>query len=163
MDVELVEYDRIFLEKSFYWLTDPYIQHTTDTPSLTKEKQLNWFDSLPNQKDCIIWGISYQGMPVGACGLKHIQHHTAECWWYIGERGLHGRGIGSTMADLVIKKAENLGLDSMWCKVLLDNIISYNLFVKKGFVLYDKDARFFYLKKKLNLVIKVNKLGGGKI
>jgi hypothetical protein len=51
MEVELCRYDKTFLEKSYDWLTDPYIQHTTDTPMFSKEEQSKWYDSLSDKND----------------------------------------------------------------------------------------------------------------
>jgi RimJ/RimL family protein N-acetyltransferase len=144
--VELVEYDKSFLDKSYEWLTDPYIKAMTDTPTLTKESQIKWFESLPEKKDYFIWGIKYQGLPIGACGLKHVHDKTAECWWYIGDRSAHGKGVGFSMSQLVLQKAKEMGLSVVWCTVLIENVISENLLKKIGFIRYDSDERHHYLK-----------------
>jgi RimJ/RimL family protein N-acetyltransferase len=121
----------------------------TDAPSIDRGMQQKWFDSLPNRKDYLIWGIKFRGLPVGACGLKHVSNYTAECWWYIGDMSVHGVGVGFVMSQLVLKKAKEIKLSSLWCKVLIENKISENHFKKIGFVYYDSDEKFHYLKIKL--------------
>lgn len=39
-DFQLVEYTRIFLEKSWGWLHDEYVKYYTVTPDFTKEQQM---------------------------------------------------------------------------------------------------------------------------
>jgi RimJ/RimL family protein N-acetyltransferase len=147
MTVKLCKYDEEFLHKSYEWLTNPYIKRTTNAPDITREGQKKWFNSLSEKKDYFIWGIRYENMPVGACGLKNVHDGTAECWWYIGERSVHGKGIGFCMANLVLDKAKEMNLQSIWCKVLLDNQISANLLKKIGFAEYERDDRNIYMRK----------------
>ena len=45
----LVDYNIIFLDKSWYWLNDPEIKALTMTPDFSKEDQASYFKSLPKK------------------------------------------------------------------------------------------------------------------
>lgn len=93
--IELVEYDKAFFELSKDWLSDPETNSLTATGVIPDDEQrLSWFESLPQRNDYLIWGVQYEGKPIGACGLKHITAHDAEYWGYIGEKSLWGKGLG---------------------------------------------------------------------
>ena len=70
ISLEFVEFDRNFLESSWKWLTDDEIRILTGTPFMTKRQQEDWFLLLPFQVDYYIWGVKYNGIPIGACGIK---------------------------------------------------------------------------------------------
>jgi RimJ/RimL family protein N-acetyltransferase len=166
MEVELCEYDEAFLHKSYGWLTDPYIKHTTDTPDITRESQLAWFNSLPQKTDYLIWGVRFHDKLIGACGLKNKTDRTAEYWGYIGDRSYHGHGLGYSMLSQVIKKAEEMNLGQVTLKVLCDNMIAYNLYKKCDFFEYHRDNRLIYMVRYMLDNTKMLKyryeIGGGK-
>ena len=131
--IALADYDLTFLEKSWLWLNDPEIRALTMTPAFTKKDQQLFFESLPNKKDYWIKGITYNNVPAGAMGLKHITSTNAEYWGYIGEKQLWGKGIGSFMVDQAIKKGIDLGLKNIYLRVTKDNSKARNLYISKGF------------------------------
>lgn len=97
MQVDLVDYDRSFLDASFKWLADEEIKFLTNTPSFSKDVQEQWFLSLSEKEDYYIRGILADGILIGACGLKHITNVDGEYWGYIGEKEYWGKGIGKQM------------------------------------------------------------------
>jgi RimJ/RimL family protein N-acetyltransferase len=131
--IALVDYDLVFLEKSWYWLNDPEIKSLTMTPDFTKKDQQDFFQSLPNKKDYWIKGITHDNIPVGAMGLKHITKNDAEYWGYIGEKDQWGKGIGSFMLDQAIRKAVELKLKNIHLRVTKNNNKARNLYIQKGF------------------------------
>lgn len=149
MDIELVKYDYRFLDKSFGWLHDPEIAYLTDTSSFSLESQKKWYDSLSDKTDYIIWGVEYRGNPIGVCGLKKIGLRTAEYWGYIGEKQLHGLGLGTKMLHAVILKGKQLDLLSITLKLIKSNIIALNLYKKAGFGMVKEDNKFYYMIKLL--------------
>ncbi len=93
--VRLVDYSRLYFDLSRDWISDPEINRLIDAGALpSNSDRESWFMSLPNRLDYKIWGVEYEGKPVGVCGLKHISNHEAEYWGYIGEKSLWGKGIG---------------------------------------------------------------------
>lgn len=90
--VSLCEFDYDFLKRSWKWLNDPYINYYSATGPITRKGQLEWFNSLQERSDYVIWGVKYQNIPIGACGLKNIKEGQAEYWGYIGKKELYGGG-----------------------------------------------------------------------
>ena len=134
-EVELVLYDRCYFEKSRLWLEDDEINRLTDTGILPDEPtRLKWFESLPSKKDYLIWGVAFEGQPIGACGLKHISDSKAEYWGYIGEKSLWGKGLGTSMLYNIEQKAKELKIEELYLTVLEDNIRAIRMYRKNGFI-----------------------------
>lgn len=128
-------YDRCFFEKSRLWLEDDEVNRLTNTGILPDEStRLKWFDSLPSKKDYLIWGVSFEGHPIGACGLKHISDSKAEYWGYIGEKKLWGKGLGTLMLYNILQKAKELNVEELYLTVLEDNIRAITMYIKNGFI-----------------------------
>jgi RimJ/RimL family protein N-acetyltransferase len=128
-----VSFDEAFLERSWYWLQDPEIKRLTLTPDFTREEQLRWFRGLPQMSNYQIWGISCEGKPIGALGLKHITGSTAEYWGYIGERSHWNLGLGKQMIQFALDKAKELGLTEVYLKVGRENSRAIRLYTRAGF------------------------------
>lgn len=149
MSIYLCEYNRKFLEKSYFWLNDPIIQKNMNiNKEITREDQELWYNTLSNRKDYKIWGISFDDKPIGACGFRNISDKTGEITIYIGEKDYWG-GTGSIALELLEKKAIDLDLQILFAKVLKDNNRSYKLFLKKGFNYWDDNGDFYVLKKEI--------------
>lgn len=98
MALSLVSFDNLYLDRSWVWLNDPYVKYYTNSKTITKEDQLNWFNSLPTQSKYKIWGLSADNIPIGVCGFKiQEDEHIAEYWGYIGEADYRGKGLGRVM------------------------------------------------------------------
>ena len=131
--IEFVNYSLIFLDKSWNWLNDKEIKELTLTPDFTKEQQEYFFNSLHDRTNYFIKGITYNSVPIGACGLKNITEHDGEYWGYIGEKAFWGRGIGKEMVKYIIKIATEKFLDSIYLRVTQSNERAKNLYTKFGF------------------------------
>ncbi|MEI6681675.1 MAG: GNAT family N-acetyltransferase [Bacteroidota bacterium] len=152
--IELCDYTLEFLECSYSWLTDPEIKALTDTPEITREGQLNWFHSLPKLDDYMVWGVMYNGMPVGVCGLKHITADDCEYWGFIGEKSLWGKGLGSVILDNLLGKAVALGKQSVWLRVLKSNKRAIRLYEKFNFLLEKETEIDYFYRLKLEFFDK---------
>ena len=133
MKIELVKYSEDFLDYSWTWLNDPEIKDMTNTTSFSKETQKEWFNTLQNRNDYIIWGIEADNIPIGACGLKNITNLDCEYWGYIGVKSFWGKGIGRIVMNLLIEYARNNDIKSIWLTVLPDNERAQKLYFKLGF------------------------------
>lgn len=131
----LVNYDMIFLDKSWEWLNDPEIKALTMTPDFTRIGQVKFFKHLPERKDYWIRGIINNGEPIGAMGLKHITNDTAEYWGYIGEKKYWGKGIGAFMMSEAVSRAKTLGLKELYLFVNDQNTRARKLYLNQGFKL----------------------------
>lgn len=133
MQVDLVDYDRSFLDASFKWLADEEIKFLTNTPSFSKDVQEQWFLSLSEKEDYYIRGILADGIPIGACGLKHITNVDGEYWGYIGEKEYWGKGIGKQMMSFIENHARLLQLKQIYLLVIPENIRAIRLYNNKGY------------------------------
>lgn len=134
MKIDFVDYNHHFLELSFAWLADEEIKYMTLTPSFSKESQEQWFASLPERKDYYIRGILANGVPIGACGLKHITKTEGEYWGYIGEKAYWGKGIGKLMMATIEQYAHDIGLVKIYLHVREDNERAIRLYASKGYL-----------------------------
>lgn len=146
-DLELCEFDDVFLAKSWIWLNDPYVNYFSDTGTITQKGQQRWFQHLKDRKDYLIWGVKFQNKPIGACGFKNIVDKQAEYWGYIGETSLYGRGIGYYMLSALLSKAKELGISRVVLKVLKENHRAINLYNKFFFKEYIRDEHYIYMHK----------------
>lgn len=83
--------------------------------------------------DYKIWGVAYNHIPVGVCGLKNINEQQAEYWGYIGEMDYWGKGIGSKMMEFMEEKARDLKLKTLVLKVAATNKRAIRLYEKAKF------------------------------
>ena len=133
--VSFVPYTRDFLAKSWDWLNDAEIKSLTLTPDFTKEQQEKFYNGLPARKDYMIWGISLNGLPIGACGLKHITVKGAEYWGYIGEKQYWGKGLGSQIISHCERMAQARRLTELYLHVGKNNVRARRLYEKCNFTL----------------------------
>jgi len=111
-----------------------------------------WFTAALAASDRRYWIIEMDGEPVGLANLARIDPANRRCDWayYLGEASTRGRGLGSQIEYIVLRHVfETLGLNKLWCEVLLDNEGVWKLHESFGFVreaLYRqhvfKDGRF---------------------
>ena len=133
MKIQFVTFDKYFLSKSWKWLNEPELKKLTLTPSLTKQEQKKWFNSLGTKNDYVIWGIEANNIAIGACGLKNITKHDAEYWGYIGEKKYWGLGIGNKIVTYVVNYAISVNINLVYLKVSEVNVRAVELYLKHGF------------------------------
>jgi RimJ/RimL family protein N-acetyltransferase len=128
-----VRYDERMLELSWAWLRDPDLRRLVDSAEFTREAQRAWFDSLAGRSDYLIWGVEFEGAPIGAFGLKHVTSREAEYWGYIGEKSFWGRGVGRWMLERARAEAQCRGLSRLHLRVLRDNARAIAGYKRFGF------------------------------
>ena len=149
LEVEFVEFDRVFLGVSWKWLMDDEIRTLTNASFITKSKQEEWFASLPSQADYYIWGIKYLDIPIGVCGIKHKTLKNGEYWGYIGDKNYWGKGIGKVMLQFIEHKAKMMNLNALYLHVSSDNIRALKLYSHYGFLIESKDRNLIRMNKNL--------------
>lgn len=149
MSIELTKYTLEFLEYSWTWLNDDEIRKLTDTPIFDAESQKKWFNSISSKKDYLIWGILFEGIPIGACGLKNITITDCEYWGYIGNKNYWGKGIGTEMLQKLIEIGKQKKLNSIWLKVLKDNDRARKLYEKLGFYVENESDAMLFMRKEI--------------
>lgn len=152
VDFSLVCFDKVFFEKSKYWLEDEEIRELTMSPLKVDEKlRLEWFNSLSSRKDYKIWGVRINGEPIGVCGLKSITNNTAYVFWYIGEKDYWGKGIGNLISASIIQSAIKLKITNLYAVVTYKNYKSVNLLFKSGYTIINKEVDGYLFEKILTV------------
>lgn len=134
IEIQFREFDRKMLEKSMEWLNDPEIKQLTITPDIDKESQERWFQSLKDREDYYVTGIWRDEQPIGVAGIKRITSTDGELFGYIGEKKYWGKAVGIDMMKHVLDHGIFLGLSSVYAIMRKDNINSYKLHRRFGFV-----------------------------
>ncbi|WP_374449231.1 GNAT family N-acetyltransferase [Cloacibacterium normanense] len=148
-DIQLVSYDKHFLEKSWNWLNDPEVKYLTNTGDFTREQQQKWFQSLPTLQNYRLWGVMIGHEPAGVFGLKKIENSSAEYWGYIGEKKFWGNGYGKLIMNLILDEARHLGLTMLWLRVIKANPRAIKLYEKLGFSIIEDGEDFYIMQKNL--------------
>jgi RimJ/RimL family protein N-acetyltransferase len=144
--LSLERFDEAYLERSYHWLRDPEIKRLTMARDFTAEEQLRWFARLPEKTDYLIWGLSCDGIPIGAMGLKHITRGEAEYWGYIGDRSYWHAGLGGEMMRYIFSRAKKMGLNELYLKVHRDNARALRLYTRVGFITISEDKEVFHMR-----------------
>ena len=149
MEIIFVPFNQIFLEVSFDWMQDEVLRILIDSPPITRESHQLWFEQIGNRNDYYVWCVIANELPVGVCGLKHVNNDKGEYWGYIGVKSHWGKGIGTKMLDFIESFARSLELGMLELRVLNGNQRAFDLYLRNGFVVSEQinDTRF--MKKKL--------------
>ncbi len=84
-----------------------------------------------------LWIIGLDGAGVGLANLARIDRANSKCEWayYLADPATRGRGVGSVVEFLVLGFVfERLGLNRLWCEVLVENEAVWGLHERFGFV-----------------------------
>ncbi len=82
------------------------------------------------------WIIELDGTGVGLANLARIDRANSKCEWayYLADPATRGRGVGSVVEFLVLGFVfERLGLNRLWCEVLVENEAVWGLHERFGF------------------------------
>lgn len=96
-----------------------------------------WFAAAMFADDRRYWVIEMDGAPVGLANLARIDPAASRCEWayYLGEASTRGRGVGSQVEYIVLRHVfEDLGLNKLWCEVLVENEAVWKLHESFGFL-----------------------------
>jgi UDP-4-amino-4,6-dideoxy-N-acetyl-beta-L-altrosamine N-acetyltransferase len=108
----------------------------TDHP-ISQAEHDRWFAGVMAAPDRRYWIIEMDGEPVGLANLARIDPTASRCEWayYLGEASTRGRGVGSQVEYIVLRHVfEDLGLNKLWCEVLVENEAVWKLHESFGFV-----------------------------
>jgi len=133
LKADFKEFTRVVLGKSLQWLNDPEITKRIYINGVDEESQEKWFKSLKKRRDYYIRSIWCKDKPIGALGIKSLTEKDGEVFIYIGEKEYWGKTIGIQGLRHIIDYAKSINLDSLYVRVLKDNIISYKLMRRVGF------------------------------
>ena len=104
---------------------------------ISSDEHARWLAAAMTSADRRYWMIEDDGAPVGLANVVRIDPVSRRCEWayYLGEASVRGRGVGAAVELLVLDHVFGpLGLNKLWCEVLLENQSVWRLHEKFGFV-----------------------------
>jgi RimJ/RimL family protein N-acetyltransferase len=119
------------------WLNDAAVMSATEAGRRqhTIESARDYVTQQNASDDVLFWRIFFKGRHVGnlrASGLSG-PHRRAAVALLIGERSVHGRGVGSTAIRLATEHLFGLGLHKVTAGMYASNVASQRAFLKAGF------------------------------
>jgi UDP-4-amino-4,6-dideoxy-N-acetyl-beta-L-altrosamine N-acetyltransferase len=101
-----------------------------------REEHDHWFDVVRHEPRRRYWIIEADGEPVGLANLADIDMTHRRCAWayYLASPNVRGLGVGSFVEFQVIEHVfAELGLNKLWCEVLISNESVWRLHELYGF------------------------------
>ncbi len=131
---EVIEDDR---ERLLAWRNSPEVAAYmySDHP-IARDEHDRWFDAIPGRRDRRYWIIEVNDEPVGLVNLADIDKTHRRCAWayYLASPNVRGLGVGSYVEFWAIEHVfKDLGLNKLWCEVLLSNEAVWKLHELYGF------------------------------
>lgn len=105
--------------------------------AITQAEHDRWFAGALTAADRRYWIIERDGAPVGVAHLVRIDPHNRRCEWgsYLAAPSTRDQGLGSCVEWLVVRHVfERIGLNKLWCEVLLENERAWRVHEHFGFV-----------------------------
>ena len=114
-DLEIIREWRMSPEVTNYMYTDP---------TITKQDQEKWFESLPKSRSSKHWMVRYKDVPTGIISLADIDFTSKHCSWgiYIGNKIYQHRGVGAFATYQLICHV----FDELKLNKLVSMVLSYN-------------------------------------
>ena len=151
VEIEVRDFTRIVLEKSWEWLSDSEIKGLTATPNFDRDTSVKWFESLKSRNDYLVKAMYYNDKPIGVFGLKNLNEIDGEAFGYIGEKEYWGKTVGVQALEFLINYGKSINLKSIYSVMLKTNLHSYKLHRRLGFVNEgDKDENNIIMRLNLN-------------
>ncbi len=131
---DVAEDDR---ERLLAWRNSPEVAAYmySDHP-IGREEHDRWFDTLSKRRDRRYWIIQVDDEPAGLINLADIDEAHRRCAWayYLANPKVRGLGVGSYVEFWAIEHVFRvLGLNKLWCEVLLSNEAVWKLHETFGF------------------------------
>lgn len=127
---------------SFYqWIRDEeaIIYSLSIFQAMKTDRQIeDWYVQSINDKRNSYHGIFVDGVFIGYAGISGISNtnKSGEYFIFIGDKKYWGKGIGTEVSKLIVKKAfEELGLNRIMLTVSVPNVGGVKAYERAGFVL----------------------------
>lgn len=138
MSVELRAIERDDLPGLLSWRNEPENRrYFREYRPLNWETQTRWFDSLTEDRQTQMFGITHQGDLVGACGLCNIDwlSRSAEVSLYIGEGYIDATLAPDALKQLEAYALEVMGLRRLWVEIWGFDELKRALLTQAGYTL----------------------------
>lgn len=149
-ELSIGKIDNKFLDASYEWFRDPWLRKMMLAPIVTKQAQIEWYRSLSDRSDYLIWGVKCREKWLGAFGLKNISSASrrAEYWGYIGESAARGKGVGRWMIETAVQFAAEKKLETIYLKVYKKNDRAIGLYERLGFLKTGEGDKYYVMARK---------------
>ena len=131
---EVVEGDR---ERLLAWRNSPDVSaYMYSDHKIGHEEHDHWFDVARHDPRRRYWVIEADDEPVGLANLADIDLVHRRCAWayYLASPRVRGLGVGSFVEFQIIEYVfGQLGLNKLWCEVLISNESVWRLHELYGF------------------------------
>ncbi len=130
--IKLKKINSSYLEKIKNWRNLESIRNFNYQYTLLNMKnQHEWHSSLTTSHDKKMFIVTKNSIPIGICGLIHIdkENKNADVSIILGECNLHGKGIGSIILEKLVEYGfKKLKLHRIGAEIFEFNKISVYLF-----------------------------------
>ena len=120
------------------WRNSPEVApHMYADHQISQAEHDRWFAGVLEAQDRRYWIIEADGQPMGLANLVRIDLEARRCEWayYLGEPSSRGKGLGAGVEYIVLRHVfETLGLNKLWCEVLVGNEAVWKMHQSFGFV-----------------------------
>jgi UDP-4-amino-4,6-dideoxy-N-acetyl-beta-L-altrosamine N-acetyltransferase len=131
---DVIEDDR---ERLLAWRNSPDVSaYMYSDHKIGHEEHDHWFDVARHDSRRRYWIIEADGEPVGLANLADIDLVHRRCAWayYLASPKVRGLGVGSFVEFQIIEYVfGQLGLNKLWCEVLISNESVWRLHELYGF------------------------------
>jgi UDP-4-amino-4,6-dideoxy-N-acetyl-beta-L-altrosamine N-acetyltransferase len=104
---------------------------------ITADEHALWLRRALSMQDRRFWIIALDDAPVGLVNLANIDEAAKKCDWayYLGDPSTRRRGVGAQVEYIVLQHVfGEMGLNKLWCEVLIENEAVWRLHESFGFV-----------------------------
>jgi len=124
-------------EQVLAWRNLPEIRRWMYTDHvIPRDEHDRWFAGIFGDPTRRYWIIELDGRPVGLANLADISRANRRATWayYLADPAVRGRGVGAFTEFFVIEHVfGQLGLNKLWCEVLVENEAVWKLHEAFGF------------------------------
>ena len=135
--INIIEAEEGLKEKVRQWRNKEEIRKFMLTRHIVnKEEHLQWIEDLKYRNNWKFWVIFLKDIPIGSVYLQNINYEklTSEWGFYIGEEEYKGKGLSKVVLLKLLEIFFNeMKFNSLFTKILSDNIIALNLYRKFKF------------------------------
>jgi UDP-4-amino-4,6-dideoxy-N-acetyl-beta-L-altrosamine N-acetyltransferase len=119
------------------WRNSPEVAaHMYTDRTIAPEAHAAWLAAALGADDRRYWIVELDGRGVGLANLVRIDPVSRRCDWayYLADPATRGRGVGACVEYAVIEHVfGSLGLNKLWCEVLIGNEAVWRLHESFGF------------------------------
>lgn len=137
VDIRLRDVREDDRERLLAWRNSPEVAaYMYSDHEIDRQEHDRWFDVARLEARRRYWIIEVDGEPVGLANLADIDLRHRRCAWayYLASPTVRGLGVGSYVEFQVIEYVfATLGLDKLWCEVLISNEAVWRLHELHGF------------------------------